>query len=89
MRANQALVDVVVGVAGTKGVILAQIALAWLLEQGPGIVAIPGTTKMKRLEENLAAADVDLTQTELAQLNDAARLIPILGGRGKGHEQYL
>lgn len=89
MSANQALVDVVTAVATDKGATPAQIAIAWLLAQEPSIVPIPGTTKLERLEENLAAADVDLTAADLARLTDAADTIPIVGGRGTGHEQYL
>jgi aryl-alcohol dehydrogenase-like predicted oxidoreductase len=89
MQANQALVDVVTEVATAKGVTPAQIALAWLLAQDFWIVPIPGTTKLHRLEENLASADIVLSPEELARLTDAASRIPIQGGRGTGHEQYL
>ena len=58
-----------------------QIALAWLLAQQPWIVPIPGTTKLHRLEENLAAADVTLSADELAQLNELSSRIDIHGGR--------
>ncbi|OUJ11612.1 aldo/keto reductase [Acetobacter sp. DsW_063] len=89
MQANQALVDVVTGVAAAKGLTPAQIALAWLLAQDSSIVPIPGTTKLHRLEENIASADVELTAAELRHLADAADSIPIQGGRGTGKEQYL
>jgi aryl-alcohol dehydrogenase-like predicted oxidoreductase len=89
MDANQALVDVVAEVADAKGVTPAQIALAWLLAQDPAIVPIPGTTKLHRLEENIASADVELTGAELDRLTHAADSIPIQGGRGTGQEQYL
>jgi aryl-alcohol dehydrogenase-like predicted oxidoreductase len=89
MRANQSLVDVVKEVATSKGATPAQIALAWLLAQDPWIVPIPGTTKLHRLEENLASADVELTAADLMRLTSAADSIPIHGGRGTGHEQYL
>ena len=56
-------------------------ALAWLLAQHPWIVPIPGTTKPHRLEENLAAADVVLTESELAQLAELSSKIDIQGGR--------
>jgi aryl-alcohol dehydrogenase-like predicted oxidoreductase len=78
---NLALVTEVKSIAVNKGVTPGQIALAWLLAQQPWIVPIPGTTKLHRLEENLAAADVTLTQTELAQLNDLSSRIDIQGGR--------
>jgi len=78
---NLALVDLVRKVADRKQATPAQVALAWLLAQKPWIVPIPGTTKLHRLEENLAAADVTLTETELAQLTDLSSRIEIHGGR--------
>jgi aryl-alcohol dehydrogenase-like predicted oxidoreductase len=78
---NLALVEEVKTIAAAKGLTPGQIALAWLLAQQPWIVPIPGTTKLHRLEENLAAADVTLTETELAQLNDLSSQIEIHGGR--------
>ena len=59
----------------------AQIALAWLLAQKPWIVPIPGTRKLHRLEENLAAADVELSADELTEIEDAAAKIQVQGGR--------
>jgi len=88
MAANQALVDVVTSVATAKGATPAQIALAWLLAQDETIVPIPGTTKLKRVEENIASADIELTTEELRHLTDAANSIPIQGGRATGQEQY-
>ena len=88
MRANMALVDVVKKVAEAKGVTPAQVAIAWLLAQKPWIVPIPGTRKLHRLQENLAAADVALTPAELAGLTEAADRIEIKGGRGTGDERY-
>jgi aryl-alcohol dehydrogenase-like predicted oxidoreductase len=67
---NLALVEEVKTIAAAKGVTPGQVALAWLLAQQPWIVPIPGTTKLHRLEENLAAADVVLTDSELNQLGD-------------------
>ena len=78
---NLALVDEVKAIAEAKGTTPGQIALAWLLAQQPWIVPIPGTTKAERLEENLAAADVVLTRTELAQLDELSSRIEIQGGR--------
>jgi aryl-alcohol dehydrogenase-like predicted oxidoreductase len=62
MAANQALVDLLKRIAEQKKATPAQIALAWLLAQKPWIVPIPGTTKLHRLEENLGAADVALSE---------------------------
>jgi aryl-alcohol dehydrogenase-like predicted oxidoreductase len=78
---NLALVEEVKTIAAAKGVTPAQIALAWLLAQQPWIVPIPGTTKLHRLEENLAAADVALTQAEVTQLTDLSSRIEVHGGR--------
>ena len=79
--ANQALVDRVTSIAEGKGATPAQIALAWLLAQRPWIVPIPGTTKLHRLEENLAAADVELTSDDLGRLEDALSEITVRGAR--------
>jgi aryl-alcohol dehydrogenase-like predicted oxidoreductase len=78
---NLALVEEVKAIAAAKGATPGQIALAWLLAQQPWIVPIPGTTKPHRLKENLAAADVTLTEAELSQLNDLSSRIDIHGGR--------
>ncbi len=67
-RANQALVERIGAIATSRGATPAQVALAWLLSRAPWIVPIPGTTKLHRLEENLAAADVVLGPDELAQI---------------------
>ena len=71
-KANQALVDLLGEIAGRKKATPAQIALAWLLAQKPWIVPIPGTTKLHRLEENLGAADVELTADDLREIEAAA-----------------
>jgi aryl-alcohol dehydrogenase-like predicted oxidoreductase len=78
---NQGLVDLLKRVAAEKGATPAQIALAWLLAQRPYITPIPGTTKLHRLEENVAAADVTLTEGDLAQIEDAASQITVVGER--------
>jgi aryl-alcohol dehydrogenase-like predicted oxidoreductase len=89
MQANQALVDLITRIANAKGATPAQIALAWLLAQGPWIVPIPGTRKLHRLEENLASVEIALTPVDLDELTTVAASIEIKGGRGTGHEQYL
>ncbi|EJJ26163.1 aldo/keto reductase [Rhizobium sp. CF142] len=81
MEKNQALVDLIRRVGDEKKATPAQIALAWLLAQKPWIVPIPGTTKLHRLEENLAAAEVELTSTEIAELDEAAAKIQVEGER--------
>src|SRR5581483_3679607 len=80
-RANLALVDRLNEVAARKGATPAQIALAWLLAQDPSIVPIPGTTKRSRLAENIGAAQVALTASDLEGIGQAAAAIPIEGGR--------
>lgn len=80
-KANMALVDVVKSVAARKGRTPAQIALAWLLSQKPWIVPIPGTTKLNRLEENLGAVDVELTNDDVAFIQKAAATIHVTGAR--------
>jgi len=88
MKANQALVDLLTRIAAAKQATPAQIALAWLLAQKPWIVPIPGTRKLHRLEENMAAADIELTAADLREIADAASRIPVQGARGTGHEHY-
>lgn len=85
MEKNQALVDLLKDIAGEKHATPAQIALAWLLARKPWIVPIPGTTKLHRLEENLAAADVELTAGDLADIEEAAAQIHVEGERYPEH----
>jgi aryl-alcohol dehydrogenase-like predicted oxidoreductase len=80
-KANQAMVDLLGNIAQEKQATPAQIALAWLLAQKPWIVPIPGTTKIHRLEENLGAVEIELTENDLAQIEDAASKIEIEGAR--------
>jgi aryl-alcohol dehydrogenase-like predicted oxidoreductase len=80
-KANQALVDLLGRFAQQKKATPAQVALAWLLAQKPWIVPIPGTTKLHRLEENLAAANLELSPGELRELENAASKIPAVGAR--------
>jgi aryl-alcohol dehydrogenase-like predicted oxidoreductase len=79
--ANMALVDFLKRMAEKKGVTPAQLALAWLLAQKPWIVPIPGTKKVSRLEENLAAAEVELTSADLREMDEAASKIHVQGER--------
>jgi len=80
-KANQSLVDLLATVAAAKGATPAQIALAWLMAQKPWIVPIPGTTKLARLEENLAAVELELTAEELGAITIAAAKIQVQGDR--------
>jgi aryl-alcohol dehydrogenase-like predicted oxidoreductase len=79
--ANQAVVDLLGRVAETKDATPAQVALAWLLAQRPWIVPIPGTRRLERLEENLGAADVQLSADDLAEIDAAADKITVVGDR--------
>jgi aryl-alcohol dehydrogenase-like predicted oxidoreductase len=81
LRHNQAVVDLLASIAEGKGATPGQIALAWLLAQKPWIVPIPGTRKLHRLEENIGAADVELSASELAEIEQAASKIEVQGGR--------
>jgi aryl-alcohol dehydrogenase-like predicted oxidoreductase len=81
IEANQILVELIKKIAVGKDATPAQIALAWVLAQKPWIVPIPGTRKLERLEENLGAAEVELTPEELHDLNDALSKIEISGER--------
>jgi len=80
-KANQALIDLLGEIAKRKKATPAQIALAWLLAQKPWIVPIPGTTKLKRLEENIGAASIELTSDDLREINSAASKIKVQGAR--------
>ena len=80
-KANQVLVDLLGKIAKRKKATPAQIALAWLLAQKPWIVPIPGTTKLKRLEENIGAAEIELTRDDLREIESAASKIKVQGAR--------
>jgi aryl-alcohol dehydrogenase-like predicted oxidoreductase len=80
-KANQALVDLLRKIAQEKNATPAQIALAWLLAQKPWIVPIPGTTKRERLDENIGAANIELTSDDLSEIDAAASQITIEGAR--------
>ena len=80
-KANQALVDRLRDIAERKGATSAQIALAWLLNQKPWIVPIPGTRKLARLEENLAAASVELNADDLREISDVSSSFNVQGDR--------
>ena len=80
-KANMVLVDLIKSVAQRKRATPAQIALAWLLGQKPWIVPIPGTTKLHRLEENLGAANVQLNDADLKQIDEASSSMKLEGAR--------
>jgi aryl-alcohol dehydrogenase-like predicted oxidoreductase len=88
-KANQALVDLLGRIAARKHATPAQVALAWLLAQKPWIVPIPGTRRVERLEENLAAAALRLTADDLGEIEGAAEQIQVQGARYPEHLQRL
>lgn len=88
-RANRALVDLLARIAGDGGATPAQVALAWLLARKPWIVPIPGTTRVHRLEENLAAAGLQLTAADLAEIDRASREIEVHGARYTANVQRM
>jgi len=81
LKTNQALIDLLGGIAKRKNTTSAQIALAWVLAQKPWMVPIPGTTKLHRLDENIGALSVELTPEDLRDINDAASKITVQGDR--------
>src|SRR5271163_105423 len=81
LQANQALIDLLGGIAKRKNATPAQVALAWLFAQKPWMVPIPGTTKLNRLEENLGAASVELTPEDLQDIDATASKITVQGAR--------
>jgi len=89
LAANHALVDLVRTVATEKGATPAQVALAWLLAQRPWIVPIPGTTKLHRLEENLGAVSVELSDHDLDRIRDGLAGIEVVGERYAASHQRL
>jgi aryl-alcohol dehydrogenase-like predicted oxidoreductase len=85
MAANQAVVDLLSGIAKQKSATPAQIALAWLRAQKPWIVPIPGTTKLSRLEENIGSVSIELSASDLGLIKDAVEKLPIEGDRYPEH----
>ncbi|MFK2904930.1 aldo/keto reductase [Dyella ginsengisoli] len=84
-KANQALIDALDGIARRKRATIAQVALAWLLARKPWIVPIPGTTRLSRLEENLAAAEIELTREDLQDIQRVLDSVPVHGERYPAH----
>jgi aryl-alcohol dehydrogenase-like predicted oxidoreductase len=89
MHANQVMLTFLHEAAARKQVTPAQLALAWLLAQKPWIVPIPGTRQLARLEENLGALTLQLTATEVQELTETSKHIPIVGARATGEEHYV
>jgi aryl-alcohol dehydrogenase-like predicted oxidoreductase len=81
LKANQAFIAMLVELGKKKNATPAQIALAWLLAQKPWIVPIPGTTKLSRFEENIGAVEIDLTASDLREIDAALAKVPVQGDR--------
>ena len=88
-RANQALVDLLASVAAAKNATPAQVALAWLLARKPWIIPIPGTRRLERLEENIAAVDLKLTADDLREIERVAAQIEVQGARYPEHLERM
>jgi aryl-alcohol dehydrogenase-like predicted oxidoreductase len=88
-RANQTVVDLLARIAAEQRATPAQVALAWLLAQKPWMVPIPGTTKVHRLEENLAAAELTLSTADIADINRTFAAVTVQGARYPEHLQKM
>src|SRR5437870_12185536 len=88
-KANQALVELLGKIAEQKKATPAQIALAWLFAQKPWIMPIPGTTKLERLEENIAATEIELAQEDLREIENTASKIDVQGARYPEHLEQM
>ncbi|HEX5648801.1 MAG TPA: aldo/keto reductase [Steroidobacteraceae bacterium] len=88
-RANQALVDLLGRIAARRQATSAQVALAWLLAQKPWIVPIPGTTRLSRIEENIGAATVALTDADLREIDESASQLTVHGARYPDHLEQM
>jgi aryl-alcohol dehydrogenase-like predicted oxidoreductase len=88
LAANQPVVDLVKEIAARTGVTPGQVALAWLLAKASNIVPIPGTRKIDRLRENIAAVEVSLSDADIADIDDRSAQLAVAGARASGHENY-
>ena len=88
LAANQPVVELVQEIAARSEVTPGQVALAWLLAKSPRIVPIPGTRKIDRLRENTAAADITLSDADIAEIDARSAQLTVTGARGSGHEDY-
>jgi aryl-alcohol dehydrogenase-like predicted oxidoreductase len=88
LAANQPVVDLVKEIGAHTGVTRGQVALAWLLAKAPNIVPIPGTRKIDRLRENIAAVEVSLSAADITDIDARSAHLAVAGARGSGHENY-
>lgn len=88
LDANQPIVDLVIDIANRQQITPAQVALAWLLAKHESIVPIPGSRRIERVQENVAAADVTLTDEQISEIDNRSASLTVTGARGSGHESY-
>jgi aryl-alcohol dehydrogenase-like predicted oxidoreductase len=88
LEANQPVVDLVKGIADRRGATPGQVALAWLLAKSATIVPIPGSRRIERVRENIAAVGVTLTDADIAEIDERSAQVAVTGARGSGHENY-
>jgi aryl-alcohol dehydrogenase-like predicted oxidoreductase len=88
LAANQPIVDLVAEIAERQQVTPGQVALAWLLAKSPNIVPIPGSRRPERVAENIQAAQVRLTEDQVAEIDARSAQLTVAGARGSGHETY-
>jgi aryl-alcohol dehydrogenase-like predicted oxidoreductase len=88
LEANQPVVDLVKEIADRRGATPGQVALAWLLAKSVTIVPIPGSRRIERVRENIAAVEVTLTDADIADIDERSAQVAVTGARGSGHENY-
>jgi aryl-alcohol dehydrogenase-like predicted oxidoreductase len=86
LEANQPVVDLVKEIADRRGATPGQVALAWLLAKSATIVPIPGSRRIERVQENIAA--VALTDADISEIDERSTQVAVTGARGSGHENY-
>jgi aryl-alcohol dehydrogenase-like predicted oxidoreductase len=88
MEANQSLIELIGTIAKSKGATSAQIALAWLMAKKSWIVPIPGSRKLRRIQENIAAAEIEITKEELVLINEALNKLELKADRWDPESSY-
>jgi aryl-alcohol dehydrogenase-like predicted oxidoreductase len=88
LEANQPVVDLVKEIADRRSATPGQVALAWLLAKSVTIVPIPGSRRIERVRENIAAVEVTLTDADIADIDERSAQVAVTGARGSGHENY-
>jgi aryl-alcohol dehydrogenase-like predicted oxidoreductase len=88
LEANQPVVDLVKQIADRRGATPGQVALGWLLAKSATIVPIPGSRRIERVRENIAAVNVALTDADISEIDERSAQVAVTGARGSGHENY-